>query len=80
MKIPRDITGVELVRLLKKLDYEVVRQTDSHIRIRTEVKGQHQETIPNHIPIKIGTLNAILNNISSHFGLTKEQLIAILFG
>jgi predicted RNA binding protein YcfA (HicA-like mRNA interferase family) len=62
------------------MDYQVVRQTESHIRIRTEQNGQHQETIPNHIPIKIGTLNSILNNISSHFGITKEELIAILFG
>ncbi|MFN8346005.1 MAG: type II toxin-antitoxin system HicA family toxin [Spirosomataceae bacterium] len=41
MKIPRDITGAELIKLLKKLNYEIVRQTGSHIRIRTEQNGLH---------------------------------------
>ncbi len=31
VKIPRDISGVELARLLSKYKYKVVRQTGSHI-------------------------------------------------
>jgi len=33
MKIPRDISGEELARLLKKYGYEVTRQKGSHIRL-----------------------------------------------
>ncbi|MBD2752784.1 type II toxin-antitoxin system HicA family toxin [Spirosoma validum] len=80
MKIPRHLTGIELVKLLKPLGYEVVRQTGSHIRIQTIENGQHYETIPRHDPIKIGTLNNILKNIAEHFGLTKDELVKQLFG
>ena len=80
MKTPRDITGEQLIKQLRKLGYEVVRQTGSHIRIRTQQNGIHQETIPHHSPLKIGTLNAILNSVALHFKLSKEELLAILFG
>ena len=79
MKIPRNITGQDLLQLLQSLGYTVVRQTGSHIRIRTEMNGGHSETIPNHHPLKIGTLNKILNNIAGHFGITKEELLNKFF-
>ncbi len=75
MKIPRDLTAYDLIKLLKPLGYEIIRQKGSHIRIMTEQNGEHQETIPNHKPIKIGTLNSILGNIAEHFDITKEELI-----
>ncbi|ADB37188.1 type II toxin-antitoxin system HicA family toxin [Spirosoma linguale] len=80
MKIPRGLTGLELIKYLKPFGYEVIRQTGSHIRIQTTQNGQHYETIPRHDPIKIGTLNNILKNIAEHFGLTKEELARQLFG
>jgi predicted RNA binding protein YcfA (HicA-like mRNA interferase family) len=43
MKIPRSLTGLELIKLLKPFGYEVVRQTGSHIRIQTIQNGQHSE-------------------------------------
>jgi predicted RNA binding protein YcfA (HicA-like mRNA interferase family) len=75
VKIPRNITGQDLLKLLKPLGYIVVRQSGSHIRIRTEMNGGHSETIPDHYPLKIGTLNKILNNIAWHFKMTKEELL-----
>lgn len=36
-------------------------------------------TIPNHNPIKVGTLSAILSDIANHFSKTKEELINELF-
>ena len=79
MKIPRALTGLELIKLLKPFGYEIIRQTGSHIRIQTMQNGQHYETIPRHDPIKIGTLNNILKNIAEHFSLTKEELVKQLF-
>ncbi len=79
MKIPRNLTGLDLIKLLKSLGYEVVRQTGSHIRIQTTQNGQHHETLPRHDPIKVGTLNNILKNIAEHFDLTKEELANKLF-
>jgi predicted RNA binding protein YcfA (HicA-like mRNA interferase family) len=79
MKTPRDITANDLIKALKQFGYEIVRQKGSHIRIKTELNGEHYETIPNHKPIKIGTLSDILNNIAEHFDMTKEELMAQIF-
>lgn len=59
MRLPRDVSGVHLVAALKAFDYTVTRQTGSHIRLTTSKSGEHRITIPNHNPIKIGTLASI---------------------
>ena len=79
MKIPRDLSGVELIKYLKPYGYEVSRQSGSHIRITTELKGQHHVTIPNHDPLKIGALSAILTDIAAHFDKSRDQLLQELF-
>jgi predicted RNA binding protein YcfA (HicA-like mRNA interferase family) len=79
-KIPRDISGRELVRLLKKYGYKIVRETGSHIRLTSNFKcTEHKITIPDHQPIKIGTLNNILKEIADYLKITKEKLIEELF-
>ena len=55
-------------------------QTGSHIRLTTEQNGQHHITIPNHDPLKVGTLSAIITDIAEHFNKTKDQLLHELFG
>ena len=79
MKLPRDISGKDLVKALAYLDYEVTRQTGSHIRLTTRRNGQHHITVPAHDPIKIGTLNSILKRISEHHGLKRNKLVELLF-
>lgn len=80
MKLPRDISGPELARLLKKLGYQITRQSGSHLRLTTNDHGQHHVTIPNHDPIKVGTLAGILGEVARHFGINREELIQRLFG
>jgi predicted RNA binding protein YcfA (HicA-like mRNA interferase family) len=75
VKLPRNITGIELVKILATLDYQIVRQTGSHIRISTQRNGQHHLTIPAHDPLKIGTLSAILTDVTNHFNMTKDELL-----
>ena len=60
MRVPRDLSGSDLIKSLARLDYEVTRQTGSHIRLKTLRRGAHNITVPAHDPVKIGTLNAIL--------------------
>ncbi len=79
MRIPRDITGSQLAQKLKSLGYQKTRQTGSHIRLTTQEKGEHHLTIPDHNPIKIGTLAFILSDIASHFDISKEELIKQIF-
>lgn len=79
MRIPRNISGSELIKLLKPFGYQVTRQVGSHIRLSTQTKGQHHITIPNHDPIRVGTLSGILLRIAAHHGLTKSELMKQLF-
>lgn len=55
------------------------RQTGSHIRLTTTVNGEHHITIPNHDPLKLGTLSAILSLVAEQQDLTKEELVNLLF-
>ncbi|MFN4146893.1 MAG: type II toxin-antitoxin system HicA family toxin [Runella sp.] len=77
--IPKEITAQELIKKIKKWGYEPVRQKGSHIRIQTLQNGKHSETIPNHKPLKEGTLKTILSNIAKHFELTSQEFIEKLF-
>jgi predicted RNA binding protein YcfA (HicA-like mRNA interferase family) len=79
VKLPRDLTGQQLVKALENLGYQVDRQTGSHIRLTTQENGEHHITIPNHSPLKIGTLNAILKSIANHFQLSRDDVIRRIF-
>jgi predicted RNA binding protein YcfA (HicA-like mRNA interferase family) len=79
LRIPRDISAQELIKLLGDFGYTTTRQTGSHIRITTIQNGEHHITIPNHRPIKTGTLNAILSETAMHFKISKNDLICRLF-
>lgn len=79
-KLPRDISGRELAKLLNIYKYEIEREKGSHIRLgSTHKQSEHKITIPDHQPIKIGTLNNILNDISDYLKISKQELINELF-
>ena len=80
MKIPRDISGNELARLLMKYGYQVTRQSGSHIRLTTQQKGEHHITLPAHKDLRVGTLSAVLSDIADHLEMSKDELITELFG
>ncbi len=80
MKIPRGLTGRELVRLLLPFGYVITRQAGSHIRLTTEQNGTHHITIPDHNPLRIGTLSSILNEVALHFNMSKNELVKQIFG
>ncbi len=79
MKLPRDINGEKLAELLKRYGYETTRQTGSHMRLTTKLKGEHHITIPRHGSLKVGTLNSILRDVAEHIEKTKEQITKELF-
>lgn len=80
MRLPRDISGDKLVSLLEQLGYQVSRQRGSHLRLSIRISDQeHHLTIPNHNPIKIGTLNSIVNDLASFHKLSKNELLEKLF-
>lgn len=80
MRLPRDLGGLELVKLLEKYGFHVTRQTGSHIRLISNISGEYHLTIPRHKPLKIGTLNNILSDIAYYLEIDKQDLIKELFG
>lgn len=80
MRLPRDLSGGELVKRLKRLGYEISRQSGSHIRLTTVERGEHHVTIPNHDPLRIGTLAAILDAVAAHHGIGRDELVNRLMG
>ena len=76
MKLPRDLPGEDLARALKVLGYRVTRQAGSHMRLTTLEDGEHHITIPRHDPLRIGTLAAILDDVPTHFRLSRDELMA----
>ena len=80
MRLPRDTSAQELIKSLQKLGYVVTRQRVSHIRLTTTSSGQHHVTIPNHNPVKLGTLSSVIGDIAAHFKQTKEEVAEKLFG
>ncbi len=80
MKTPRDISGKEVIKTLSVYGYQSTRQNGSHIRITTQQEGEHHLAIPNHNPIKTGTLNSIISQGAMHFGVTKKQVLQRLYG
>ena len=75
MKLPRDVGAAELIKALSRLGYRVVRQSGSHIRLECAV---HALTIPNHRPLRVGTLAAVLGDIAARRHMDKEVLIKLL--
>ena len=81
MKLPRDIGGQELGRLLRRYGYEITRKTGSHLRLTSTTKGtEHHITIPAHKQLRVGTLNAILTDVASYLEMDRQTLVEELFG
>ena len=79
MRLPRDLSGSDLVKALSVLGYRVTRQSGSHIRLTTSESGGHHITVPKHDSLRVGTLSAILADVARHFGLSRDQLARRLF-
>ena len=80
MKLPRNIDGDELARLLNRYGYRTSHQTGSHQRLSSVINGKiHDLTIPRHKPLRVGTLHGILKDVAEHQGIHLEQIIAELF-
>jgi predicted RNA binding protein YcfA (HicA-like mRNA interferase family) len=79
MMLPRDLSAGELVLALARLGYQRTRTKGSHMRLTTQRGGQHHITVPDHNPLRVGTLAAILRDVAAHHGLSRDELLKLLF-
>ena len=76
MKLPRDLSGADLCKALcREHGYVFVHQEGSHIILQTQTPLHQRISIPNHNPLRVGTLNAILRVVAAHKGLERQALI-----
>lgn len=76
MKLPRDLSGSGLVKvLIRDFGYAQVHQVGSHIILQHPGPPAHRISIPNHSPLRLGTLNAILRAVAEARGITKDAIL-----
>ena len=79
MKLPRDLSGAELVKLLcREFDYRKVNQEGSHAILQTDSPRSHRLSVPDHSPLRTGTLNAIVRAVANAKGIDKTDVISKL--
>lgn len=66
------ISGDDLIKVLEKIGYCVVRQRGSHVRLKAPEKPSL--TVPRHKNIKPGLLLKILKEV----GLSREEFSSLL--
>ena len=67
------ISGIDCIKALSKIGFEVYRQRGSHITM-VRKSPPSQTTIPNHKELDRGTLQAIIRQA----GLTIEEFVELL--
>ena len=83
MRLPRDLTGDQLARLLARhYGYRVTRTKGSHMRVKLDLAdgGQHSVTVPRHGDIRVGTLDTIITDVAKFVGETKGEVRRTPFG
>ncbi len=76
MKLPRDLSGADLCRLLcKQHGYRRVHQEGSHVILETDKPQHHRLAVPDHNPLRVGTLNAILNAVARAKRISKDDIL-----
>lgn len=69
MKVPRNISGNDLISYLVSIGFQKVRQTGSHVRLELVVHGElFGITVPLHDPLKVGTSSNIIKDVAQKTG------------
>jgi len=72
----RDLSGAELIkRLCKHHGYRQVNQPGSQVILETESPRHHRLAVPDHNPLRVGTLNAILRAVAAVKGVEEEEIL-----
>jgi len=80
LRLPRDLSGTQLARSLARFGYETTRQTGSHLRLTSSIRGrQHHVTIPRHGALRVGTLAAILADVATYLERDRWEIAEELF-
>jgi predicted RNA binding protein YcfA (HicA-like mRNA interferase family) len=76
MKVPRDLGGAQLIKVLcRDWGFRQVHQEGSHVILQTETPGHQRLSVPNHNPLRVGTLNSIVRAVATHKGVDRQTVL-----
>lgn len=79
MRLPRDLSGEQLIRsLCRRWDYQRIGQVGSHVVLVTEDPSHQRIVVPAHKSLRVGTLNAILRSVAAHKSVSKNEILKTL--
>ena len=55
--------------------FRQVHQEGSHVILQTETPGHQRLSVPNHNPLRIGTLNSIVRAVATHKGVDRQTVL-----
>ena len=73
MKTPRNLNGKDLCDRMSRVGYFRDRKAGDHFVMVNEART-HTVSVPQHKPLKVGTLASILNDLIEATGLSREEL------
>ncbi|MBM3762222.1 MAG: type II toxin-antitoxin system HicA family toxin [Acidobacteria bacterium] len=74
MKLPRDLSGADLIAALKRLGYRQTRQTGSHVRMTFFGPPQAHITVPLLRPLPTGALASLLKQVASQLEMPLDEV------
>jgi hypothetical protein len=79
MRIPRDVSGAHLADVLcRRWRYARANQVGSHIVLETSEPAHQRIAIPDHHPLRLGTLTSILRAVARHKAVPRDAIVASL--
>jgi predicted RNA binding protein YcfA (HicA-like mRNA interferase family) len=79
LRLPRDVSGDDLIKRLARVGYQESRQTGSHVRLTRMGDGEHHITVPRGKELRVGTLSSILREVTDHLQISRDELIRIMW-
>ncbi len=74
----KQLSGQDVVNILKSFGFQVQSQKGSHIKLRRTIDGQKETLIiPNHSRLDTGTCRGILRQASQY--ISEEDLTQLFF-
>ena len=79
MKLPRDVSGLALIKVLEKhYGYRRIHQVGSHVILETNIPRHHRIAVPAHDSLRLGTLNALLRTVAETKNVDKNEILSKL--
>ncbi len=78
MKLPRGVSADNLIRALEHIGYSVIRQKGSHIRLLHPGPPAHSISVPQHNPLKTGTLHGIIAEVAQAQSVSIQSIVELL--